>query len=260
MKSRYISIILATILVLTVVPSVTFAYDPSVDDIFGDEPVVTTVTTTTTTVSSSSTSTTTTKTDVIDPSNSDVTDSSTPDVIIPTTKPTSKPTQSHIHAYVGKITKKPTCSEEGIKTFTCNCGDVYTETISKLSGHKNVVKVINSTYFENGSKTTSCILCGKISKSVSLNKKVLNKSVFKLIKGNKKFKVNYKKVNSAIGFQVRYRTNGKWLTKTFNTRKSTTKTINKLSNGTYKVQLRVFRKLNAKRVYSRWTSSKKITV
>ncbi len=35
---------------------------------------------------------------------------------------------------VGKITKSPTCTKTGIKTFTCGCGVSYTETVAKL-GH-----------------------------------------------------------------------------------------------------------------------------
>ena len=36
---------------------------------------------------------------------------------------------SHIHNYVGEVTKEPTCTEEGEKTYTCECGDTYTEKI-----------------------------------------------------------------------------------------------------------------------------------
>lgn len=41
---------------------------------------------------------------------------------------------SHIHNYVGVVTKEPTCTEEGEKTYTCDCGDSYTETIP-AKGH-----------------------------------------------------------------------------------------------------------------------------
>ena len=42
--------------------------------------------------------------------------------------------QPHIHEYTETITKEPTCTEPGIKTFTCSCGDTYTEEIPPL-GH-----------------------------------------------------------------------------------------------------------------------------
>ncbi len=37
----------------------------------------------------------------------------------------------HIHNYASVITKEPTCTENGIRTFTCSgCGDTYTEEIA----------------------------------------------------------------------------------------------------------------------------------
>lgn len=50
-------------------------------------------------------------------------------------KRTVKITDSkHTHSYTSKVTKQPTCSNEGIKTYTCSCGDSYTEKIA-ASGH-----------------------------------------------------------------------------------------------------------------------------
>ena len=43
-------------------------------------------------------------------------------------------TLNHKHSYTSKITKQPSCTATGVKTFTCSCGDTYTETISAL-GH-----------------------------------------------------------------------------------------------------------------------------
>ncbi|MDD6265714.1 MAG: InlB B-repeat-containing protein, partial [Clostridia bacterium] len=40
----------------------------------------------------------------------------------------------HTHVYTGTVTKKATCTEKGVKTFTCECGDSYTEDIPAL-GH-----------------------------------------------------------------------------------------------------------------------------
>ena len=42
---------------------------------------------------------------------------------------------SHIHNYVGTITKEPTCTEAGEKTYTCDCGDSYTEEIPAKGHH-----------------------------------------------------------------------------------------------------------------------------
>lgn len=39
---------------------------------------------------------------------------------------------SHTHNYTGSITKNPTCSEAGVKTYTCSsCGSSYSEEIAK---------------------------------------------------------------------------------------------------------------------------------
>ena len=43
-------------------------------------------------------------------------------------------TPSHSHSYTGKVTTEATCTEAGIKTFTCSCGATYTETIP-AKGH-----------------------------------------------------------------------------------------------------------------------------
>lgn len=41
----------------------------------------------------------------------------------------------HKHDYVEDITKEPTCTEEGEKTYTCECGDSYTEKIPMTDHH-----------------------------------------------------------------------------------------------------------------------------
>lgn len=40
----------------------------------------------------------------------------------------------HTHEYAESITSEPTCTENGTKTFTCSCGESYTESIPAL-GH-----------------------------------------------------------------------------------------------------------------------------
>ncbi|MBQ8857591.1 MAG: GBS Bsp-like repeat-containing protein [Lachnospiraceae bacterium] len=55
------------------------------------------------------------------------------------------PYEEHLHSYVGSMTKEATCQETGLKTYTCSCGDTYTETI-KATGHN----------YSNG----SCTKCG----------------------------------------------------------------------------------------------------
>lgn len=46
-----------------------------------------------------------------------------------------KDSDYHKHNYVETITKEPTCTETGEKTFTCDCGDSYTEVIPATGHH-----------------------------------------------------------------------------------------------------------------------------
>lgn len=48
-----------------------------------------------------------------------------------TTPKQEQPT--HTHSYTSSVTKNPTCTEEGIRTYTCTCGASYTEAIAKVN-------------------------------------------------------------------------------------------------------------------------------
>ncbi|MGN0623108.1 MAG: leucine-rich repeat domain-containing protein, partial [Oscillospiraceae bacterium] len=39
----------------------------------------------------------------------------------------------HTHSYTSKITKAATCTATGVRTYTCSCGDTYTQTIAKTA-------------------------------------------------------------------------------------------------------------------------------
>lgn len=41
---------------------------------------------------------------------------------------------AHTHSYTSSVTTQPTCTEKGVRTYTCTCGDFYTEEIPAL-GH-----------------------------------------------------------------------------------------------------------------------------
>ena len=47
--------------------------------------------------------------------------------------------EPHTHQYTEEITKAPTCSEAGVKTFTCSCRHSYTEAIEKLPHTEEVI-------------------------------------------------------------------------------------------------------------------------
>lgn len=50
-----------------------------------------------------------------------------------TVKPT-KTEPTHTHSYTASVTKKVTCSDNGVRTYKCSCGDSYTESIA-ATGH-----------------------------------------------------------------------------------------------------------------------------
>ena len=64
----------------------------------------------------------------------------------------------------GVVTKKATCKEEGVKTFTCSiCKGTRTEKIAKLTTHSYDDGVITTdpTCKEEGVKTFTCTVCAK---------------------------------------------------------------------------------------------------
>lgn len=65
----------------------------------------------------------------------------------------------HTHKYTEKVTKAPTCTSEGTKTFTCSCGGKYTEVIPKL-GHKFSTKTVKATCTARGYTEHTCENCG----------------------------------------------------------------------------------------------------
>lgn len=76
----------------------------------------------------------------------------------PATEPEeTTPTQpTHKHSYSSKVTKAATCTEKGVKTFTCSCGNSYTEDI-KATGHSYSAKTTKEpTCTEKGVKTFTC--------------------------------------------------------------------------------------------------------
>lgn len=66
----------------------------------------------------------------------------------------------HEHTYIEDITTEATCNTDGVKTFTCECGDSYTETIT-ATGHifENYTSNNDATYTADGTETATCV-CG----------------------------------------------------------------------------------------------------
>ena len=77
----------------------------------------------------------------------------------------------HEHSYTEEITKQPTCTEEGEKIFTCDCGDTYTE-IVPAKGHTEVIdKAVPATCTTDGKTEGShCYVCGEVIKAQTVIK------------------------------------------------------------------------------------------
>jgi len=80
-----------------------------------------------------------------------------------TSTPTPTPTEiPHEHSYAESITVEVLCETDGVKTFTCECGDSYTEEI-KATGHSYGEYVYNNdaTMEKDGTQSRTCKVCGK---------------------------------------------------------------------------------------------------
>lgn len=65
----------------------------------------------------------------------------------------------HIHTYTEEIIQQATCTKTGVKKYTCECGDVKTETIPAL-GHSYIDTVVAPTTDSQGYTRHTCSRCG----------------------------------------------------------------------------------------------------
>lgn len=65
---------------------------------------------------------------------------------------------NHTHKYTESITKQPTCTQEGVKTYKCSCGAYYTESLPKTP-HSYTSKVVAPTCSSQGYTVHTC-KCG----------------------------------------------------------------------------------------------------
>ena len=73
---------------------------------------------------------------------------------------------THTHQYTEEITKAPTCSEEGEKTFTCSCNDSYTEAIEKLPHTEEAIPAVAPTCTASGlTEGKKCTVCNEVIKA-----------------------------------------------------------------------------------------------
>lgn len=64
---------------------------------------------------------------------------------------------THVHSYTSEITTEPTCTETGIRTYTCSCGATFTEVLP-ATGHSFTWASNN-----DGTHTGTCTKCGYVS-------------------------------------------------------------------------------------------------
>ena len=69
------------------------------------------------------------------------------------------PGDFHEHDYKSKVTTSATHTSTGVMTYTCECGDSYTETIEKTAEHSYSSVVTDPTCTEQGYTTYTCA-CG----------------------------------------------------------------------------------------------------
>lgn len=82
------------------------------------------------------------------------------------------------HSYTSEITTQPTHLAEGVKTFTCACGDSYTEAIEKIAEHSYTSEVTKeATHKEEGVETFTCECGDTYTKPVAKIPHSYNKAV-----------------------------------------------------------------------------------
>lgn len=76
----------------------------------------------------------------------------------------------HVHSYTSAVTTQPTCVKTGIMTYTCPCGESYTETIPATGKHTNVTTVTKATTVNDGKIDVACSVCKTVAKSAVIPK------------------------------------------------------------------------------------------
>lgn len=79
----------------------------------------------------------------------------------PSATPTAVPTATpHSHQYKSYVLKEANCTEKGIRSFVCNCGSSYAESIERdLNRHTYRSVVIPPTRHTEGRTVYTCIRC-----------------------------------------------------------------------------------------------------
>lgn len=78
----------------------------------------------------------------------------------PTPPPTTEVPSDHEHTYAETVTA-PTCTADGFTTYTCSCGDTYTDNTVAATGHSYTSAITTyPTVDTAGERTLTCSDCG----------------------------------------------------------------------------------------------------
>ncbi|MBQ7740543.1 MAG: fibronectin type III domain-containing protein [Eubacterium sp.] len=129
--------------------------------------------------------------------------------------------------------------------------------------HTEVADAAVAATFKAAGKTAGshCSVCNAVITPQTVIAKLGSPKLSKVVKAKKAFTAKWKKVNGIDGYQVRYslKKNMK-KSKTVNVKNTaTSKKISKLKRKkTYYVQIRAYKTINGKKVYSSWSAKKKV--
>ena len=174
------------------------------------------------------------------------------------------------HTVVTDKAVAATCTKAG-KTAGTHCSVCKTvltaQRTVKVKGHTVVTdKAVASTYTKKGlTEGIHCSVCGTVLKKQkkTAKKKLATPAVKKLTKKSKGFKLTWKKVSTADGYQIQYATNSKFTsgkkTKTVKGASSKSKTVKKLKGKKkYYVRIRAYKTVDGKKIYSAWSEAKSV--
>ncbi len=182
--------------------------------------------------------------------------------------------ETEIHVTELLYAKKATCKKAGYTgDVVCKiCGDIMQQgtTIAKKAHTIVTDPAVKATYSSTGlTKGSHCSVC----KTVLTKQTVIPKRSVKKIANSSfriknttsgKIKAKWTPVKNVTGYQIQYAKNSKFKNaKKVNvaSAKASAKIISKLTKGkTYYVRIRAYKKYKGSRYYSKWTSTKKVTI
>jgi len=68
---------------------------------------------------------------------------------------------AHQHNYIASTTKNPTCKETGVLTYSCDCGDSYTEVIPTILHSNQLIGTVPGACLKDGHNVYKCQICGE---------------------------------------------------------------------------------------------------